>query len=168
MAKKAAKELRESHWITSCKSHRITKPKKIAIDVSFTQEQFEKLKLGFMPKAMEDKWVIYYSRGTLYFHRSWTKHRIYTTKVLRHESGYVIRAFYAERNADIYSNTDDNEDIANITFLLAKLLRVDARSIVAPTKTGELGALQLWSTFGGMLFQPDSPNTPGRNNERGR
>jgi hypothetical protein len=155
MAEKTKKE-RSDHWLAICKGHRITKPQKIAIDLSFTQNQFEKIKQGFLPEAMEDKWVIYYSRGTLYFHRSWTGYRIYTAKMLRHKSGYAIREFYVERNADIYSNTDDKEDVATITFLIANLLGVDASSIFAASKTGELGALQLWSNFGRMFFRPDS------------
>ena len=155
MAVKVEKEKWE-HWLTRCKGHRITKSKRISIDLSFTQDQFEKIKQGFLPAAMEDKWVIYYSRGTLYFHRSWTGYRIYTAKILRHKSGYAINEFCAERNADIYSNTDDNEDVATIIFLIAKLLGIDASGIFASSKTGELGALQLWSTFGRMFFQPDS------------
>jgi len=151
---KNEKEERE-HWLAICRGHRIIKPKRIAIELSFAQNHFEKIKQGFFPRAMEDKWVIYYSRSVLYFHRSWTGYRIYTVKILRHENGYAIREFYVERNANIYSNTDDNEDIATITFLIANLLGIDVSSIFTSPNMGELDALKLWGHFGKMLFGPD-------------
>jgi len=154
MAKKPEKE-RWEHWLALCRRHRITKPKRIAIDLSFTQAQFEKIKQGFLPDAMEDKWVIYYSKGTVYFHRSWTGHRMYKAKITRHENGYAIREFYVERNQNRYRNTDDNEDVATFAFLIANLLGVDARSILISPEMGEFDALKLWSTFGRMIFRPE-------------
>jgi hypothetical protein len=165
MAVKIKKE-RWEHWLTVCKGHRITKPRKIAIDLSFTQEQFEKIKQGLLPAAMEDKWIIYYSRGTAYFHRSWTGYRIYAAKILRHERGYAIREFCAERNINIYNNTDDNEDVATITFLIANLLGVDASSIFTAPNMGELDALKLWGLFGRMFFRPeDYPDSQPEKNK---
>lgn len=146
-------DARREHWLALFKRHRITKPKKIVIDLSFTHEQFEKIKLGFMPKEMEDKWGIYYSRNKIYFHRSWTGHRIYTAKIEHHNDKHIINKFYVERNKNRYNNIDDNEDIAIVVFLIANLLGVDVRSIFSVSTMSEVNTLKLWSLFGKMFFR---------------
>jgi hypothetical protein len=44
---------------------------------AFDSEQFARLKEGFIPQEMEDKWFIYYEEPHLFFHRSWTGRAIY-------------------------------------------------------------------------------------------
>ena len=43
----------------------------------FTSVEIERLKVGLIPKVMEDKWFIYYDNHTLNIHRSWTGFHIY-------------------------------------------------------------------------------------------
>lgn len=38
----------------------------------FSEQEFERIKLGIFPLAMEDKWFVYFESGHLYCHRSWT------------------------------------------------------------------------------------------------
>ena len=156
MLETSKKEALERDWIDRFKRHRIVQPHTIDIDFHFSPEQFEKLKKGFTPKEMEDKWGIYYSSGAIYFHRSWSHLRIYKAKLTRHGDGYTIKSFDVERNQKTYRNTDDNEDIAIFTFLVANLLGIDARSIFASSGRGESGALQIWSTFGSMFFREEN------------
>ncbi len=44
---------------------------KVDIDLKFSEDQFLKIKNGFVPRQMEDKWFIFYEDECLYFHRSW-------------------------------------------------------------------------------------------------
>ena len=53
----------------------------IAIERSFTQEEFEKIKLGHLPQDMDDKWFIFFEDPWLFFHRSWTGVCIYMLKI---------------------------------------------------------------------------------------
>ena len=151
MAVKSSKKLEnliDLPWIERFKRYRIDQPHKIDIDFFFSQEQFAILKQGFLPKGMEDKWGIYYSKGALYFHRSWSNIRIYKAKITRHGGGYEIKSFDVERNPQKYRNTDDGEDIAILSFLIADLLGIDASNIFLPSEDGESNALKLWSIFG--------------------
>jgi hypothetical protein len=139
---------------TDRKTFPIDKPKLIEISMQFTNEQFEKLKKGLIPKQMEDKWFIFYEKGWLYFHRSWTGFGTYKAQLIKEKDGYSIKEFRAERNKKKYSNEDDNEDRNTLAFLIAAgLLGIDAGSIYADRniKSGK-DALKEWSDFGRMMF----------------
>lgn len=43
----------------------------------FSSGEFERVKMGLIPREMEDKWFIYYDNHTLNIHRSWAGFHIY-------------------------------------------------------------------------------------------
>jgi ADP-ribosylglycohydrolase len=132
----------------------IDNPKRIDIDLLFTDKQFSKLINGLIPQQMEGKWFIYYENEWLYFHRSWTGNGMYKAKLNKVTNGYSIKEFWAERNQEKYKNEDDNTDIETFSFLIARgLLGIDVSSIYSSRniKT-ETDALKGWSNFGNMLF----------------
>ncbi len=130
----------------------IDHPKRIDIDLVFTDNQFSKLTKGLIPQEMEDKWFIYYENEWLYFHRSWTGFGIYKAKLNRITDGYSITEFWAERNQEKYGNESDNSDIDTFSFLIARgLLGIDARNIFLHTKSGE-DIVNNWSKFGNMFL----------------
>jgi len=132
----------------------IDNPKRIDIDLLFTEKQFSKLKNGLIPQQMEDKWFIYYENEWLYFHRSWTGYGIYKTKLDKITDGYTIKEFWAERNQEKYKNEDDNTDIETFSFLIARgLLGIDVNHIYSSRNIQtETDDLKGWSNFGNMLF----------------
>lgn len=132
----------------------IDNPKRIAIDLHLTDKQFSKMINGLIPQQMEDKWFIYYENEWLYFHRSWTGNGIYKAKLNKENDGYSITEFWAERNQEKYKNEDDNSDIENFSFLIARgLLGIDLRNIYSSRniKT-ETNVVNGWNNFGNMLF----------------
>lgn len=132
----------------------IDSPKRIDIDLHFTEIQFFKLTHGLIPQQMEDKWFIYYENEWLYFHRSWTGNGMYKAKLNKVTDGYSIREFWAERNQEKYINKDDNFDIETFTSLIVSgLLGLDFSDIHS-NKTLDSGieAIKGWSNFGSMLF----------------
>ncbi len=48
--------------------------KMVGIDFArvFSEQEFERIKLGMSPRSMDDKWFVYFEGGHLYCHRSWT------------------------------------------------------------------------------------------------
>ena len=56
-----------SRW----ENHPIDQPKRIRINLEFSEEQMDKMKIGLIPQQMEDKWFIFYEEEWLYFHRSY-------------------------------------------------------------------------------------------------
>ena len=45
---------------------------RLSYSADFTHEQAAKLKVGFIPRVMDEKWLISFERDRLDFHRSWT------------------------------------------------------------------------------------------------
>ena len=135
-------------------NHPIDNPKRIVIDLLFTDKQFSKLSKGLIPEEMEDKWFVYYENEWLYFHRSWTGNGVYKAKLIKETLGYSIKEFWAERNQEKYNNEDDNIDIETFSFLIARgLLGVDANQIYSNRNIkSDTDAIKGWSDFGNMLF----------------
>ena len=104
------------------KNFPIDMPHKIAIDLSFSEEQFQKIILGLSAKEMENRWRIYYEEDTLYFLRSWTGYCIFECKIHRENNRYFINEFLAERNPEKYRITDDAYDIEAINGIINRLI----------------------------------------------
>jgi ADP-ribosylglycohydrolase len=136
------------------KNHPIDNPKRIAIDLHFTDKQFSKLITGLIQQEMEDKWFIYFENEWLYFHRSWTGNGMYKAKLNKQTDGYSITEFWAERNQEKYKNEDDSTDIETISFLIARgVLGIDVSNIYSSQNIkNESDAVKGWSNFGNMLF----------------
>ena len=104
------------------KNFPIDVPHKIAIDLSFNEEQYQKLILGFSPKEMENRWRIKFENDTLFFQRSWTGYTIFEAQIHKEINRYFINEFLAERNPEKYRITDNAYDIEVITNKINKLL----------------------------------------------
>lgn len=135
-------------------NHPIDNPKKIDFSIHFNHKQFEKLKHGLIPQQMEDKWFVFYENDWLYFHRSWTGFGLYKAQLIKEQDGYSLKEFWAERNQEKYKNEDDNVDIENISFLIARgLLGIDVRKLYADKHIQSEGdSIKGWSNFGHLLF----------------
>lgn len=154
LAKKTPCNMTEIATTTTWKHEPIDNPKRIEIDLHFTDGQFSKLTKGLIPKQMEDKWFIFYENSWLYFHRSWTGFGLYKAQLQKEQDGYSIKEFWVERNKEKYKNEDDNTDIETISFLIARgLLRFDVGKIYADIHiTSETDSIKGWSNFGHLLF----------------
>jgi len=145
----------------------IVKPKLVTIceiapdlDLSFSEEQYIKLKKGFIPKAMEDKWFIYFENDCLYFHRSWTGLGIYRAEIIKvnddvTDRKYTIKEFYVETDEEIYKDGDNAFDLdVLLQLIFCGLLGIDIRDrFFEKHGKGKSGAVQTWSLFGRMLVQ---------------
>lgn len=138
----------------SWENYPMDNPKRIELELHFTDKQFSKLIKGLIPEQMEDKWFIYYEDNWLYFHRSWTGYGYYKAQLIKEQNGYSIHEFWAERNQKKYENEDDQRDIETFCFLIALgLLGIDVRSIYAARNMlSETDSVQEWSNFGNLLF----------------
>jgi hypothetical protein len=97
-------------------------PHTIAINLTFNDEQYQKLILGLKPKQMENRWRIYFEDDTLCFLRSWTGFPIFFAKIQKEDNLYHIKEFLAERNPEKYRNTNDDYDINAISELIKKII----------------------------------------------
>ncbi len=53
----------------------------ITYEDEFTPAEVNRIRLGLIPREMEDKWFIYFDEPTLFFHRSWTGYLIYKVEL---------------------------------------------------------------------------------------
>jgi hypothetical protein len=95
----------------------------IVLDRSFSKDETDLLKLGFIPRETDDRWFIYFEDNQLYFHRSWTGVCIYQVFLI--EAGDTLRMIRANVNRDPeqYKEISVDRDIEAIsrvidTFLL--------------------------------------------------
>lgn len=94
---------------------------KLDLDFFFNKKQSNSIRLGFIPKEMEDKWFSYFKDNVLYQHRSWTGICIYEIYFKSTPEG--LHAVYAKinRDPDQYGITDIREDADLIKELLMSL-----------------------------------------------
>ena len=144
------------------KTFPIKSPKRIniaelapGVNLAFTEEQYQKLQKGLIPKAMEDKWYIYFENDCLYFHRSWTGFGILSAEIKREEGEgmkYSIKEFHVERDGN--KNGDDLFDLDVLRELIYwGLLGIDIRDDFIQKYGAEAkGTMLAWSIFGRMFF----------------
>jgi hypothetical protein len=96
--------------------------KELPLEREFEKEEMEQIKIGLIPKQMEDKWFIYYEKNRLNFHRSWTGHPIFQLIFLETGDQCKVVKVLVNRETSEYNQVDDNYDIKFLNFLIDRLL----------------------------------------------
>ncbi len=92
------------------------------LERSFTEQDFDQLRRGFIPERMEEKWFIYYEGGILFFHRSWTGFCIFELHLVQDGAVYTVSKIFANRDEHQYTGKDNVYDGNLIMFLVDTLL----------------------------------------------
>ncbi len=130
-------------------------PNKIAFFLLINDQEFQRIKLGYIPVQMEEKWFAFFEDGCLHFHRSWTGIEIYKAEIVAIDGSYVINSFWVERNSEKYVNTNDESDIETFCFLIARLLLQTDISKLKTKKVlkEEIGIVDAWSQYGNLILK---------------
>ena len=136
---------------TAWKTKDFSKPQTINIRIRITETHYARIRHGLCPEEMEDKWFAYFDADRLCFHRSWTGAKIYEAQIQKVDSGYEIIKINVERDADIYSNTDENKDIRSLMFLLGRVL-LGLNVDVPINFDDKADVLRAWNNFGIMIL----------------
>jgi hypothetical protein len=101
------------------------KADKVVVDFTFSAQDFERLKLGYKPQDMDDRWFICFEDNYLYFHRSWTGHCIFKLKIEKvSDDKYSGTELWIERDQNIFNSSNDTEAIDTVRQLIEnKLLK---------------------------------------------
>ncbi len=78
----------------------------------WTDEEMERIRRGYIPQIMDEKWFIFVEDDRLYAHRSWTGYGVYEATFAPVEGGYVIESAAITGDDSIYrrsSNEDDSQ-----------------------------------------------------------
>ena len=90
----------------------------IALDRLFPSGDMDRIRAGFIPEWMEEKWFIYWRDDALYFHRSWTGFCIYVVRFVREGEAWRMVRADVNRDYEQYQMEDDEEDVALIHNLI--------------------------------------------------
>ena len=100
--------------------------KTIKVNKTYTNEEFKKIKQGFKPKQMEDRWTIYLEDNILHFHRSWTKNWYMGAEFIKQENNYKLTniiTLTSER--DKHKTKFDKTTIETLTTLINNIIKKD-------------------------------------------
>lgn len=86
--------------------------------------QFEEIKNGYASMGMDDQWDIYFDRGELFLHRSWTGNCIFVATIeVNDEGGATVTKVLVNRDEKQYKFTSIEQDeilfkqVIGFTFL---------------------------------------------------
>jgi len=94
----------------------------LAFAEAYSVEDFERIKRGVIPQAMEDKWFVFYEEPWLYFHRSWTGFCIYGVRFQSSASVATPVESWVSRDISQYKETRTDYDRAMLKFLIDAFL----------------------------------------------
>ena len=121
-------------------------PKSVTIDLDphfYDPEDVIRMKRGFIPKEMEQKWFIYCTDEFIYFHRSWTGNLIYKVYIYEGPDGeWVLTSAEINRDSEQYGGTDNAEDERIIFELIDEYLLKDHGNQQSSFELGVEQALQ--------------------------
>ena len=89
---------------------------------TFSNEKFQKIKNGFIPRQMEDKWFIYFHDGYLHFHRSWTGIAFCKVHFQKIETGAKITHILADSELAKLSNSETSYFINAVDQMVSNIL----------------------------------------------
>lgn len=90
----------------------------IPLDLIYTKQEFALISQGFIPRDMDDKWVIVVEDEHIFFYRSWTGTMIYDCLFEERGDEIWVSSMYANRNINEYLNIDDESDVLQVKYLL--------------------------------------------------
>ena len=94
----------------------------IPCSLEFSLDEFERIKAGLIPQAMEDKWFIYYDSPFLFLHRSWTGEPVYRLRFSVGAGGAVVEEALLAVELAARGDEPLSYDAQLIEFLIGNLL----------------------------------------------
>jgi len=88
----------------------------------FSNEEYERMSFGCVPRDMDERWFIYLDGEWLYFHRSWTGFCIYQVHLEKVGDSYRVAEAWVNRDRQQYGREDDHYDGLLLSFLIDRIL----------------------------------------------
>jgi len=114
-------------------------PKKfVSIDYSrsFSEEEYEKISYGLIPREMEDKWMIYLKSDVLYLHRSWTGFCLYKVTFRADEGSHRVVEALVNASEDQIPAFNPKYHVQLFDFLISNLLLNESKPFPMPKQLG--------------------------------
>jgi hypothetical protein len=99
---------------------------------TFDSGQLARLKVGLIPREMEDKWFIYFEEPHLFLHRSWSGQPVYKLTLKNLPNGAeVTETLWSKELAGI-PDFDSDYQVRLLDFLVSNLLLGQSKPFPVP------------------------------------
>jgi hypothetical protein len=86
----------------------------------FSLEEFDRIREGMMPEAMEDKWFGYFEEPHLFLHRSWGGQPVYRVALIAHGDGVAVAEALCV--AEVLAKSTPEYEAKLLDFLISNLI----------------------------------------------
>ena len=90
----------------------------LALNRSFSPSQMDRIRMGFIPDDMNEKWFMCWHDKTLHIYRSWSGFCIYVVHFVADGEGSRMVSAEVSRDYAQYQGTDDDYDAWLISDLI--------------------------------------------------
>lgn len=88
----------------------------------WSQGEWERIRLGYRSRTMDEKWEIFAEGNTLFMHRSWTGYGIYEVSFVEANGGFGIAEGVVESEGDRYRPRSDELEGVMVELMIRSLL----------------------------------------------
>ena len=124
----------------------------------------DRIRLGYVPHIMEEKWFIFVEGDRLFAHRSWTGLGVYEATFAPIEGGYVINSAVVTRDRSEYKGFPDEEESQILEMLIAGHLLGQSPELSGPAGVDPILGWELAvpnvpkEMFMPQVVEPESPD----------
>ena len=142
-------------------AHPLTTPESIPPPTRiWTPEELDRIREGYIPHMMEEKWFIFMEGNRLFAHRSWTGLGVYEATFTPVDAGYVIESVVVTGDRSEYERRSDQDESLILEMLITGHLLDESPSAPPPA---DLDAHLRWElavpTFPEDAFLPQVVET---------
>lgn len=120
----------------------------VPIGRAFPPDEMARIRMGVVPEAMEDRWLVFFEEGRLHFHRSWTGVCVYVVRFEERPGGAEVVSAEVNRDPSRCGGADAARDRALILYLIDALLLGRPGAYPALPRDPDRAALEQGSTAG--------------------
>lgn len=115
----------------------------------WSDEDWQQIQRGYLPREMNEKWIVFAEEEVVLLHRSWTGHGLFAATFAPVDGGgRRIAGAVVERDTERYEGTDDAYDCILLELVLAAIV-LGEPAAGAPVGAGRADAPQ-----GGLRRRP--------------
>jgi hypothetical protein len=123
---------------------------------TFSDGEYQLIRKGVIPKAMEDKWFIFLEIDSLHFHRSWTGAEIYCIRLQQAGDVWRVSDSWVNRDPEQYRGSDLAYERELLRFIIDGLMLRKPATFPLPPGSGAAPAGVVQHTYIGRAF-PEKP-----------
>lgn len=91
----------------------------VTVDMQFTKDDFDRIKLGIKSYDMDQRWNIFFEDNHLYMHRSWTGACIFISEFETNSSGTgILIKIIVNGDSAQYKRVDAQDDIETVLTII--------------------------------------------------